>query len=178
MPSRYPIRLPALDPLAVPGQSRSIYPKPLDDVVRGRSKRRLTDILGLTQFGVSVTTLAAGAATAMRHYHSACDEFVYVLDGEPTLVTNGGAQVLQPGMCAGFPKGKKDGHNFVNRTDRPVVLLEMGTNPLPDSIVYPDDNLFLYLDDRGRPTFSSKPIKGTSARSGKAKIKTKKKSRE
>jgi uncharacterized cupin superfamily protein len=174
MPSRYPIRLPALDPLEVPGQTGTIYPKPYDEVVRGRSKRRLAKVLGLTQFGVNITTLPAGCATAMRHYHSACDEFVYVLDGEPTLVTNKGEQVLQPGMCAGFAKGKKDGHHFVNRGDRPVLLLEMGTNALPDSIVYPDNKLYLYEDAKGRATFSDRPIKPTAAAPKAAKPKKKK----
>ncbi|MDX2224646.1 MAG: cupin domain-containing protein [Rhodospirillaceae bacterium] len=156
---RYPITLPALDPLEVPAQTGTIYPAPYDAVVKGRAKRRLAKVLGLKQFGVNITTLAAGAASSMRHHHSACDEFVYVLDGEVTLITNGGEQVLTTGMCAGFPAGKKDAHHFVNQGDRPVFLLEVGTNVLPDSIVYPDTKLFLYEDEKGRPTFSTKPIK-------------------
>jgi uncharacterized cupin superfamily protein len=66
-------------------------------------------------------------------------------------------------MCAGFPAGKKDAHHFVNQGDRPVLLLEVGTNVLPDSIVYPDQKLFLYEDENGRPTFSNKPIKPAAA---------------
>jgi len=167
---RYPINLPALDPLEVPAGARSIYPKPLDEVVRGRGKRRLGDVLGLKQFGVNLTTLAAGSATALRHYHAACDEFVYVLDGEPTLVTDKGEQVLSPGMCAGFAAGKKDGHHFVNRGDRPVLLLEVGTKVSSDSIGYPDDKLYLYQDENGHE-FGDKPYPpfGKAQPKGKAK---------
>lgn len=181
---RYPILLPALDPLEVPAGTRTIYPKPLDEVVRGRGKRRLGQVLGLKQFGVNLTTLAAGAATAMRHYHSGCDEFVYVLDGEPTLVTNKGEQVLSPGMCAGFVAGKKDGHHFINRSDRPVLLLEVGTNVSPDSIVYPDNKLYLYEDDNGYefgdkpfPPFGKAQPKGKAAKKAAKPAPKKKKKR-
>lgn len=174
MAPRYPIRLPALDPLELPVQTGSIYPKPLDQVVNGRLKRRVGAALGLTDLGVSITVLMAGAATALRHYHTENDEFVYIIDGEVSLVTNRGEQILATGMCAGFPKGKKDGHHFVNKGDRPALILEASTNKLPDSVAYPDNKLFLSLDTKRKVTFSDKPIKAAPA---KAPVKAKKKKR-
>src|SRR5688572_4154394 len=103
------LRRPALDPATIEARTSTIYPAPHDAITRGRAKRSLTQALGLTQFGVNVTELAPGAASALRHWHSHEDEFVFVLEGEATLVTNDGEQVLGPGQCAAFPAGVPDG---------------------------------------------------------------------
>lgn len=170
---RYPIKLPALEPLEVPAVHKTIYPAPHDKVVHGRYKRRLAPALGLKDFGVNLTMLMQGAASAMRHHHSNNDEFVYIVDGEATLITNAGEQILSTGMCAGFPKGKKDGHHLVNKSARPVLYLEVGTNNMPDLIGYPDTKLWLSEDEKGRPTFSTKMPKP-----GKAKAAPKKKAKK
>jgi len=176
VPARYPIRRPALDPLELPTQTGSFYPKPLDQVVNGRLKRRVGHALGLTDLGVSITVLMAGASTALRHYHTGNDEFVYVIDGEVSFISNRGEQVLSTGMCAGFPKGKKDGHHFVNKGDRPVQILEASTNTLPDSVVYPDNKLFLTLDAKRNATFINKPIKAAATNASKSRKKKRGKS--
>jgi uncharacterized cupin superfamily protein len=168
---RFPILKPALEPLEVPAQTKTIYPPPHDRVVKGRSKRRLGPALGLTDLGVNLTTLMPGAASAMRHYHSNNDEFVFIVDGEVTLVTNAGKQLLVTGMCAGFPKGKKDGHQLVNEGDRPVIYLEAGTNLMPDLIHYPDTKLWLYEDEKGRAAFSTTMPKAGAKAAPKVKKK-------
>jgi uncharacterized cupin superfamily protein len=115
-----------------------------------------------------------GAASALRHHHSNSDEFVYIVDGEATLVTDAGEQTLSTGMCAGFPKGKKDAHHLVNKSGRPVLYLEVGTNDVPDLIGYPDVKMWLYEDEKGRATFSNKmpkPVKAKAAPKKKAKKK-------
>jgi uncharacterized cupin superfamily protein len=154
---RFPVQAPALEPLEVLSDARTIYPPPYDKVVAGRTKRRLAKVLGLTNFGVNITTLQAGASSAMRHYHTQDDEFIYILDGEVTLITDAGAQVLVTGMCAGFPKGKKDGHHLINEGDRPVTFLEVGTNNEDDVVGYSDHPLWLYNDENGKPHFTSEP---------------------
>jgi len=175
---RYPIRRPALEPLEVPAQHKTIYPPPHDQVVKGRFKRRLGPALGLTDLGVNLTTLMQGAASSMRHHHSANDEFVYILDGEATLVTDAGEQTLTAGMCAGFPKGKKDGHHLINKSDRPVIYLEVGTNNLPDLIHYPDAKLWLHEDEKGRAAFNTaKPAAQAAAKAKPATARKKKKKR-
>ncbi len=135
------LRRPALDPLSVEPRTGSAYPAPHDAVVRGRAKRSLTAALGLTQFGVNVTELAPGASSALRHWHSHEDEFVFVLEGQPTLVTNAGEQLLQAGHCAGFPAGAADGHHLVNRTSQVVRVIEVGTRDDRDEANYPDVDL-------------------------------------
>lgn len=130
------------DALLVPARARaSNYPEPFAARMAGRLKQPLGDLFGLKSFGVNLTRLAPGAVTALRHAHSRQDEFVYVLEGEPTLVTDAGETALRPGMCAGFPAGAGNAHHLVNRTDREVVLLEVGDRSLDDAIAYPDDDL-------------------------------------
>ena len=119
-------RPPALDPAGVAAVTGSGYPEPFKSRVSARRKQRLGDALGLRNFGVNLTTIPAGATSALRHWHSHEDEFIYIVSGELVLVTNGGEQRLTPGRCAGFPAGRPDGHCLVNRTNRDAVYLEVG----------------------------------------------------
>jgi uncharacterized cupin superfamily protein len=135
------LRPPALDPANIEPRTTTAYPAPHDVVTRGRAKRSLTQALGLTQFGVNVTELAPGAASALRHWHSHEDEFIFVLEGEPTLVTSDGEQVLRPGQCAGFPAGVPDGHHVINRTSQIVRIVEVGARDHRDEAEYPDVDL-------------------------------------
>lgn len=134
-----PVAFVALD---VPPRSKpSSYPEPFASRMTGREKRPLGDLFGLTNFGINITRLAPGAISALRHAHTKQDEFLYVLEGNPVLVTNRGELVLAPGMCAGFKAGIGDGHQLVNRTDREVIYLEVGDRTPGDSVTYPDDDL-------------------------------------
>lgn len=130
---------PALDPQTVPPRRGSSYPALFRAQVEGREKRALGDATGLSQFGVNLVELPPGCWSAQRHWHTHEDEFVYVLDGELTLVTDAGEQVLRAGMAAGFPAGKPDGHHLINRTGRTAVYLEVGTRHEDvDEVDYPD----------------------------------------
>ena len=133
------LRSPALDPQTVPARRGSSYPAPFRAAVEGRAKRPLGDATGLSQFGVNLVELPPGCWSAQRHWHTHEDEFVYVLDGELTLVTDVGQQVLRAGMAAGFPAGAPDGHHLINRTDRTAVYLEVGSRRDDlDEVHYPD----------------------------------------
>ena len=136
------LKAPALDPSTVTARASSAYPtEEFRKVVSGRFKRALGDALGLTTFGVNLTRLDPGAASALRHWHRRQDEFVFVLEGELTLVTDAGEQLLGPGMCAGFPGGVPDGHHLVNRTSTPATYLEIGDRFPGDAADYPDADL-------------------------------------
>ena len=129
----------ALD--AAPRTKRSNYPEPFASRMAGREKRPLGDVFGLSNFGVNLTRLAPGAVSALRHAHSRQDEFIYVLEGHPTLVTNSGPTELAPGMCAGFKAGSGDAHHLVNGTEADVLYLEIGDRSAGDEASYPDDDL-------------------------------------
>jgi len=150
------LKLPALDPKTVEPRRGSGYPERYRDKVAGREKRALGDACGLTTFGVNLTTLSPGGWSALRHWHSHDDEFIYVLDGELVLVTDGGEQVLGPGMAAGFPGGRPDGHHLINRSARPVSYLEIGGRSREDSGEFPDADLRAVPTPDGKHRFLNK----------------------
>ncbi|MCH8926120.1 MAG: cupin domain-containing protein [Proteobacteria bacterium] len=127
------------------------YPSPFDEIVGGRFRKRLGDAGGLSQFGVNLTRLEPGSASAQRHWHARQDEFVYVLEGELTLVTDAGETALSPGIVAGFPAGNDDGHHLINRSESDAVYLEVGDRTEGDEVDYPDiDLLVRHIDGAGR----------------------------
>ena len=149
------LQKPALDPAALEPRIGSSYPEPFRAAVAGREKRVLGDALGLTRYGVNQVRLPPGCASSQRHWHSKEDEFIYVLDGEITLLTDAGPQVLTAGMVAGFPAGGADGHQLVNRSDRDALHLEVGDRNADDEVIYPDIDLHLRAID-GKHTFTHK----------------------
>ena len=129
---------------------RSNYPEPFASRMAGRDKRPLGEMFGLTNFGVNLTRLAPGASSALRHAHTKQDEFVYILEGRPTLVTDAGRMELKAGMCAGFKAGTGDAHCLVNETEEDVVYLEIGDRSAGDAVDYPDDDIAVVTIDGQR----------------------------
>lgn len=138
-----------INPENVPESTGSNYPDRFKPAVTGRVKKRLGNAAGLQNFGVNLVRLAPGSCSALRHWHTRQDELIYVLEGEVTLVTNAGEDVLKPGMAAGFPAGEADGHHLVNRTNADVVYLEMGDRTPGDEVDYPDDDLVAKASGKG-----------------------------
>ena len=126
---------------------QSIYPASFVARTVGRKKQPLGDLFGLTNFGVNLTHLAPGAGSALRHAHTTQDEFVYILSGNPILVTDDGETQLAAGMCAGFKAGTGNAHQIVNRSDEEVTFLEVGDRSAGDTVSYPDDDLQATLED-------------------------------
>ncbi|MGY3532356.1 cupin domain-containing protein [Bradyrhizobium sp. USDA 4452] len=149
-------RPPAFDPYTVAESNSTSIPPPHRAANQMRYNRRLGDHAGLTNFGVVLTRIIPGGQSSFRHAHSRQDEFVYVLDGEVVLETDGGAQVLTAGMCAGFPAGTGGAHRFVNRTDRDVKLLVVGDRTAGDEISYPDMDMHAVLGADGAYKFTTK----------------------
>lgn len=133
--------LPAFDPLSLPESNASAIPPPFDAPNRKRWNRRLGAHVGLTSFGVNLCRVEPGGQTSYRHAHTVQDEFVWVLEGEVVLRTDVGEQTLTAGQCAAFKAGTGDGHHFVNRTTRDVLLLVVGDRLPDDAVSYPDDDL-------------------------------------
>jgi uncharacterized cupin superfamily protein len=132
-----------------------MYPRPFGDPLQGREKRALGDALELTQFGVNLVTLAPGSWSSQRHWHANEDEFVYVLEGEVTLVIDQGEKTLGPGMAAGFPAGNVNGHHLINRSDKPALYLEIGTRAETEEAQYSDIDMVARKHD-GRFVFTRK----------------------
>ena len=123
----------------------SNYPEPFASRMAGREKRPLGELFGLTNFGVNLTRLAPGSVSSLRHAHAKQDEFIYVLQGHPTLRTDEGFTRLSPGMCAGFKAGTGNAHHLINETAEDAVYLEIGDRTPGETATYPDDDLQLVL---------------------------------
>ncbi|HTW29810.1 MAG TPA: cupin domain-containing protein [Acetobacteraceae bacterium] len=140
---------------APPRSKPSNYPEPFASRMAGRIKRPLGDLFGLRNFGVNLTRLRPGAVSALHHQHSRQDEFVYVLEGEPTLFTDSGETQLRPGMVAGFPAGGT-AHHLENRTERDCVIIEVGDRTQGDMARYPDDDIQAVMGPDGKWQFARK----------------------
>jgi uncharacterized cupin superfamily protein len=139
------LRKPALDPRTLPPRTGSGYPEPYRSRVLPREKRALGDATGLTKIGINQTVLPPGKESSMRHWHTHEEEFIYVLSGEVVLRTDEGEQLLQAGMCAGFPAGgdadRGNGHQLVNRSGQPAVYLEISNRDPEDTAYYSEADL-------------------------------------
>lgn len=127
----------------------SNYPEEFKPVVAGRVKKRLGEEALLQNFGVNLVELAPGSVSALRHWHDKQDEFIYVVSGEITLLTNAGEEILKVGDCAGFPAGVADGHCLINRSGEKATYLEIGDRTPGDRVTYPDDDLVAQNSAKG-----------------------------
>jgi uncharacterized cupin superfamily protein len=141
--------MPKIDIGKIPVDTNTGYPDPFWKVVVGRERKRLGNAVGLTQFGVNLTTLKPGAWSSQRHWHRNEDEFVYVLSGELTLCEDHGETVLKPGDSAGWKANSRVGHCLINRTDRDAVYIEVGTRSAIETAVYPDIDMRAERDKTG-----------------------------
>ena len=133
--------MPKIDIANVKVEVSTGYPEPYRSLVAGRSRQRLGNVVGLDQFGVNLTRLKPGAQSALRHWHAAEDEFVFVLEGTLVLCENDGETVLKPGDAAAFKAGVPNGHHLVNRTDRDAVFLVVGTRAQRERCHYSEIDL-------------------------------------
>jgi uncharacterized cupin superfamily protein len=150
------LRMPAFDAAEVAESNFTSYPEAHRAINQKRFNRRLGDHAGLRNYGVTLTRIIPGGQSSYRHAHSRQDEFIFVLQGEVSLETNGGAQTLTPGMCAGFPAGTGDAHRFVNQSASDVTLLVIGDRTPGDEITYPDVDMRASLGPDGRYQFTTK----------------------
>jgi uncharacterized cupin superfamily protein len=141
--------MPKIDIAEATVRTKGVYPQPWHGVTHGREKTVLGELAGLTQFGVNLTRLKPGAASALRHWHESEDEFVYLLEGELVLIEDGGETVLRPGDAAGFKAGVANGHHLVNRSERDALYLEIGTRAKQERAHYPDVDLVYDKDENG-----------------------------
>lgn len=143
-------RAPTLDPASIEAKRGSAYPEAFAGPCAAREKRALGDAFGLVNFGVNLVRLPPGAWSSQRHWHTRQDEFVYMVAGELTLVTDAGEMLLTPGMVAGFAQGDADGHHLVNRGKEDALYLEVGDRTAGDEVDYPDIDMAARMVEGGR----------------------------
>jgi uncharacterized cupin superfamily protein len=130
-------------------KGQTIYPEPFASLVAGRTKRKLGDVFGLRNFGVNLTTLDPGFASALAHTHKLQDEFVFILEGRLTIVVGESEYELSPGDCMGFKAGTGTAHQIINRTDHAVSYIEIGDRTPGDEVTYPHDDIAVTLGAGG-----------------------------
>jgi len=141
--------MPKIDIPKLPVYDGTDYPEPFRKVVAGRARKPLGKAAGLDQFGVNLTTLKPGAASALRHWHQNEDEFVYILAGEVVLIEDDGETVLKAGDAAAFKANSGNGHHLVNKSTREAVFLEIGSRFKHERVEYPDVDLVAVGDEQG-----------------------------
>ena len=151
--AQYPAAVVAV--AAAPRTKPSTYPEPFASRMAGRIKRPLGDLFGLRNFGVNLTRLPPGRVSASHHRHSRQDEIIYVIEGEPTLLTDAGEMQLRPGMVAGFAAGGT-AHHLENRTNHDCVILEIGDRAQGDQVSYPIDDIQAIMGKDGTWRFTQK----------------------
>ena len=142
--------MPKVDIAKVPVKSGTFYPAQFQAECKGRHKQAIGDAIGLTQFGVNITRIEPGQTSALRHWHEQEDEFIYMLEGELVLAENDGEVVLKAGDAAGFKAGSGVAHRLINRSNRDAVYFEVGTRAKTERVHYPDVDLELVRDEKGR----------------------------
>jgi uncharacterized cupin superfamily protein len=148
--------MPKIDVGKVPVRTSTVYPAEFKHICDGREKAALGNVADLTQFGVNLTRLKPGAASALRHWHENEDEFVYVLEGELVLIEDEGETLLRTGDAAGFKAGVPNGHHLINRSQRDAVYLEVGTRAASEHAHYPDVDLDFVREESGALRLSHK----------------------
>jgi len=143
------------NPLDISPRTNSGYPEPFDGPVNGREKRALGNHAGLKNFGVNIVHIKPGGMSSHRHYHSHQDEFIYVLSGQLTLVTDIGKQIINARQCVGFPAGDNDGHHIINESHETASYIEIGDRTVGDQADYPDIDLRA-ISENGRYQFYHK----------------------
>src|SRR3954469_15334655 len=139
-----------------PVSTGSRYPEPFAAPYQDKIRHRLASAAGLQQIGINLLELAPGAWSSQRHWHTLAEEFVYVLEGEVVLVTEGNEEILRAGDLAAFLAGDPDGHHLQNRSGARALILEIGSaNLRSDETHYPDIDLRVtasaYLHKDGTP---------------------------
>jgi len=152
--------MPKIEIAKIQAQQIASYPKEFAPVISGREKQKIGDAAGLTQFGVNITRIKPGSASALRHWHEQEDEFIYLLEGELILQEEAGETALKAGDAAGFRAGSGVAHCLVNRSGHDAVYLEIGTRADSERVHYPDVDFMMERDSTGRRYFrkSGEPI--------------------
>ena len=138
-----------INPEQITERKSTNYPEAFKHLVSERSKKRLGDAAGLKNFGVNLVSLEPGSWSSIRHWHSRQDEFIYVIQGPLTLVTDEGEEILQTVAMAGFPAGQANGHHFINNSDAIATYLEIGDRTIGDRVSYPDADLVANFTEQG-----------------------------
>ncbi|HEY3553435.1 MAG TPA: cupin domain-containing protein [Solirubrobacterales bacterium] len=102
---------------------------------------RLGKLLGgPEESGISIYELPPGQAVCPYHYEVGEEEWLLVLEGNPTLRHPEGSDRLEPWDVVFFEKGAAGAHGIGNETEETVRVLMFSNVVIPTATVYPDSD--------------------------------------
>ena len=104
---------------------------------------------GAKQTGSTLYEIPAGEALCPYHYEHAEEEWLLVLEGEPTVRDPEGEHRLRPLDLVFFTNGPEGAHRVQNDRDTPVRVLMYSDLRYPAATVYPDsDKIAVWTEGR------------------------------
>ena len=107
---------------------------------------KLGPMIGAAMIGGSVYVLAPGESVCPYHFEFGSEEWLLVLEGQPTLRRAAGdgelEEDLEPGDTVCFPRGPTGAHKVTNAGQGQVRILMLSTMPEVDISYYPDSEKF------------------------------------
>src|SRR3954447_19992521 len=97
-------------------------------------------LVGAEESGITVYELPPGQSICPYHYEVGEEEWLLVLEGNPTLRHPQGSDRLQPWDVVFFEKGAAGAHGIRNETEETVRVLMFSTVVIPTATVYPDSD--------------------------------------
>jgi uncharacterized cupin superfamily protein len=97
-------------------------------------------LAGAEESGITVYELPPGQAVCPYHYEVGEEEWLLVLEGNPTLRSPKESKRLEPWDVAFFEKGAAGAHGIRNETESTARVLMFSTVVLPTATVYPDSD--------------------------------------
>lgn len=104
--------------------------------------------VGGSRLGATVYELPPGQALCPYHYETE-EEWLMVLQGEPTIRTPEGESVLRPGDVVAFAASSAGAHKATNHSTDTVRLLMWATSDPSGACVYPDSGNVLLWNTEG-----------------------------
>jgi uncharacterized cupin superfamily protein len=93
---------------------------------------------GSERLGASLYEVPPGNATFPYHWHSANEELLIVLSGNPSLRSPEGWRELNEGEVVAFRTGEEGAHQIANRSEEVVRFLVVSEMRAPEMSGYPD----------------------------------------
>ena len=115
--------MPKIDLEQLEQTNQTGYPPPFNEPVAGRWQRKVAEACGLSELGARHVVLEPGAWSSQRHWHEGEDELLVMLTGRAVLVEDDGETELVPGDIAVWPKGVRNGHHLINRSEEPCSFI-------------------------------------------------------
>lgn len=104
--------------------------------------------IGAERLGGNLVLLRTGESLCPYHYEFAEEEWLFVLEGTPTVRTPAGNEVMEPGDVVCFPRGPDGAHKISNFATQPARVIMISERADTAATVYADsDKIGVFAPD-------------------------------